>query len=182
MVNKMKEIVFAGYGGQGVLTVGLLISQMATYKGYHATWIPQYGSAMRGGTANCTVKFGQDCIYNPSQEEPDILLAMNNPSLVKFLPLVKSGGTVVVNSDLVDSALNTRDDINLVEVPCITMAKEIDHPLGANVVMAGAIVKLSGDFSEAEAVDGMNDMFRKKGKEKYEVMNTKALVSGYNYL
>ncbi len=178
----MKECIFAGFGGQGVLTVGLLISQMATFKDYHATWIPQYGSAMRGGTANCTVKFGEEYIYNPSQEEPDILLAMNNPSLVKFLPLVKSGGTIVVNSDLVDSKLNTRKDINLVEVPCMTLAKEIDHPRGANVIMAGAIVKLSGDFTEKEAIDGMNDMFRKKGKEKFQELNTKALSTGYNYI
>ena len=65
----MKEIVFAGAGGQGVLTSGLLISQIAVFKGHHATWIPQYGSAMRGGTANCTVKFGEEYVYNPSQEE-----------------------------------------------------------------------------------------------------------------
>ncbi len=178
----MKEIVFAGYGGQGVLTVGLLISQMAVFKGYHATWIPQYGSAMRGGTANCTIKFGKEYIYNPSQEEPDILLAMNKPSLVKFLPLVKSGGIVVINSDIVDSKLNNRDDIKLVEVPCITMANEINHLLGANIIMTGAIVKLSGDFTEQEAIDGMNDMFRKKGKDKYEEINVKALKIGYEYI
>ena len=80
----MNEIVFAGFGGQGVLTAGLIISHIAIEKGLNATWIPSYGSAMRGGTANCTVKFGDDIIYNPSQEEPDILLAMNTPSFIKF--------------------------------------------------------------------------------------------------
>lgn len=178
----MKEIVFAGYGGQGVLTVGLLISQMAIFKGYHATWIPQYGSAMRGGTANCTVKFGQDYIYNPSQEQPDVLLAMNKPSLLKFAPLVKEGGTVVINTDMVHSSLCPRKDLKLVEIPCIRLAKEIEHPLGANVIMAGAIVKLTGDFNEQEAIDGMNDMFRKKGKDKYEQLNVRALRKGYEYV
>lgn len=178
----MKEIVFAGAGGQGVLTSGLLISQIAVFKGHHATWIPQYGSAMRGGTANCTVKFGEEYVYNPSQEEPDILLAMNNPSFEKFLPLVKAGGTIIVNSDMVDSSVNTRDDINIVEVPCLTMAKDLNHPKGANIIMAGVIVKVSEDFTKEEALNGMNDMFRKKGKEKFEEMNTKAFKAGYNYI
>lgn len=178
----MKEIVFAGYGGQGVLTAGLLMSQMALFKGYHATWIPQYGSAMRGGTANCTVKFGEGRIYNPSQEEPDILLAMNTPSFKRFLPLVKPGGTVIVNSDMIDVSLNTRDDVKIVAIPCLTMAKELNHALGANIIMAGAIVKESGAFTEEEALNGMNDMFRKKGKEKYEGLNSAALKAGYSFI
>ena len=105
----MKEIVFAGFGGQGVLTAGLLMSQMALFKGYQATWMPQYGSAMRGGTANCTVKFGEGRIYNPSLDQPDIVLAMNISAFKQFIPLVKSGGTIVINSDMVDASLNTRD-------------------------------------------------------------------------
>lgn len=177
----MKEIVLAGFGGQGVLTAGLLISQMALFKGYQATWMPQYGSAMRGGTANCTVKFGEGRIYNPSLEEPDIVLAMNVPAFKQFIPLVKSGGTIVINSDMIDGALNTRDDIKVIEVPCMTMAQEIDHPKGANIIMAGVIVRESGDFTEEESLNGMNDMFRKKGKEKFEEANTKALKLGYSF-
>lgn len=177
----MKEIVFAGYGGQGVLTVGLLMSQMAIFKGYQATWIPQYGSAMRGGTANCTMKFGEGRVYNPSQEEPDILLAMNTASFKKFLPLVKSGGTVIANSDMIDVSLSDRDDVKIIAIPCGTIAKEMDHALGANIIMAGAIVKETGAFTEEEALSGMNDMFRKKGKEKYEALNSAALKAGYNF-
>ena len=85
----MKEIIFAGSGGQGVLTSGLIISDIAASEGIHVTWVPSYGSAMRGGTANCTVKYSNDgYIYNPSPEVPDLLLAMNEPSLIKFLPTV----------------------------------------------------------------------------------------------
>jgi len=173
----MKEIVFAGFGGQGVLTAGLLMSQMAIFKGYHATWSPQYGSAMRGGTANCTVKFGEDSI-----DEPDIVLAMNIPAFKQFIPVVKSGGTIVVNSDMVDTSLNTRDDIKIIEVPCMTIANELNHPKGANIVMAGVIVKESGYFTEEEALEGMNDMFRKKGKEKFEALNSAALKAGYSFI
>lgn len=81
----MKEIVFAGSGGQGVLTAGLIISDIAATEGINVTWVPSYGSAMRGGTANCTVKYCENTIYNPSQEQPDLLLAMNSPSFHKFL-------------------------------------------------------------------------------------------------
>lgn len=75
----MKEIIFAGSGGQGVLTSGLIISDIAASEGIHVTWVPSYDSAMRGGTANCTVKYSNDgYIYNPSPETPDLLLAMNH--------------------------------------------------------------------------------------------------------
>jgi 2-oxoglutarate ferredoxin oxidoreductase subunit gamma len=177
-----KEIIFAGSGGQGVLTVGLLMAEMALYKGLHATWIPQYGSAMRGGTANCTVKFSDSYIYNPSQEEADLLLAMNEPSLIKFLPHVKPGGTVVINSDMVDPIKCTRADVEIISVPCSSMAKELGHMLGANIIMAGVVVKATGEFSQEEALNGMNQVFRKKGKEKYETLNSNALRAGFGFV
>jgi 2-oxoglutarate ferredoxin oxidoreductase subunit gamma len=178
----MKEVVFAGLGGQGVLTAGLVISQIAVSKEMNATWIPQYGAAMRGGTANCTVKFGKGMVYNPAQEEPDILLAMNNPSFQKFAPIVKSGGTVIVDSSLVTCDTNMRDDIKVIAIPASEMALEIGHAKGANIVMAGIISKVSGDFTELEGVNGMNAMFNKKGKGKFEEMNTKAFKLGYNFI
>jgi len=177
----MKEIVFAGLGGQGVLTAGLLMAQMALFKGYKATWSPQYGSAMRGGTANCTVKFGAGKIYNPSLDQPDIVLAMNFTAYKQFVPLVKSGGTIVVNSDMVESSASDREDIKIIAVPCMSMAQEIGHAQGANIIMAGVIVRETGYFTQEEALSGMNDMFRKKGKEKYEEANTKALNLGYGF-
>ena len=178
----MKEILFAGLGGQGVLTSGLVIAQIAISKEMNATWIPQYGAAMRGGTANCTVKFGEGMIYNPSQEEPDILLAMNNPSFQKFVSMVKSGGTVIIDSSLVTCDTNVRDDIKVISVPSSEMALEIGHTRGANIIMAGVIAKVSEDFTEDEGVDGMNKMFNKKSKGKYEELNTKAFKLGYNFI
>ena len=178
----MKEVLFAGLGGQGVLTAGLVISQIAVSKGMNATWIPQYGAAMRGGTANCTVKFGEGMVYNPSQEEPDILLAMNNPSFQKFVGLVAPGGTVIIDSSLVTCDTNVRDDITIVSLPSSEMALEIGHAKGANIVMAGVVAKVSGEFTEEEGLDGMNKMFSKKGKGKFEALNTKAFKLGYNYI
>lgn len=178
----MKEIVFAGSGGQGILTSGLVISQIAIYKGLNATWMPSYGPAMRGGTANCTVKFGEGIIYNPAQEEPDILLAMNNPSFQKFIKIVAHGGIIVVDKDMVTCDTNERDDVKIISVPSATLAKEIGHRQGANIIMAGVILKATGDFTEEEGIKGMNEMFRKKGKEKYEEMNVKALKLGFNFI
>lgn len=178
----MKEAVFAGLGGQGVLTTGLVISQIAVSKGMNATWIPQYGAAMRGGTANCTVKFGEGMIYNPSQEEPNILLAMNNPSFKKFVEIVAPGGTVIIDSTTVTCDTDVRDDIKVISIPSSEMAKEMGHTKGANIIMAGLIAKVTGDFTEEEGISGMNDMFNKKGKGKFEELNTKAFRLGYNFI
>lgn len=178
----MKEVLFAGLGGQGVLTSGLVISQIAVSKEMNATWIPQYGAAMRGGTANCTVKFGEGMVYNPAQEEPNILLAMNNPSFQKFVAMVAPGGTVIIDSSLVTCDTNVRDDVRVIAVPSSEMALEIGHARGANIIMAGVIAKVTEDFTEDEGVDGMNMMFRKKGKSKFEELNTKAFKLGYNFI
>ena len=175
----MKEIVFAGSGGQGVLTCGLIFSDIAASKGLHVTWTPSYGSAMRGGTANCTVKYGEDDIYNPSQEEPHLLLAMNEPSFVKFLPMVAPGGTVVV-SDAYAVPENARGDVKIVVVPCFELAAQLNNPKGANIIMTGAITKLMGEFTAQEAVDAMNRMFEKKGKGKFAESNSAAFTAGFN--
>ena len=176
----MRELVFAGFGGQGVLTAGLIVSQIALYKGVNATWMPAYGAAQRGVTANCTVKYGNEKIYNVGQQKPDLVLAMNTPSFNKFVGMVKPGGTILVNADMMTGDTNVRDDINVVLVHCNQLADEVKNPKGANIVMIGAITKLLGDFTHDEGRDGMNDMFRKKGKSKFEALNTAAFEAGYN--
>lgn len=176
----MREIVYAGFGGQGVLTSGLVMSQVAVFKGQNATWVPSYGSAMRGGTANCTVKYGKDTIYNPTQESPDFLLAMNGPSFEAFYSIVKPGGTIVVNTDMVTCNLKVRDDVTVCKLPFNSLAHEIGQPRGANIIAAATIIKLADDFSLEDGIQGMNDMFRKKGKEKFEAANMKAFECGYN--
>lgn len=92
----MIEILFAGAGGQGVLTTGDIVVDVPISKGLKATWAPEYGLAMRGGDANCTVKFEEGKIYNPTRANPDILLAMNESSFDKFIETVEPGGTIVV--------------------------------------------------------------------------------------
>lgn len=177
----MKEIILGGSGGQGVLTAGTLIAEMAIYKGLNATWSPEYGSAMRGGTASCVVKFGEDRIFCTEKEEADILLAMNEETLTKFAHMIKENGVVIYNSDLVKMPDDFRDDVKKIPLPCITLAEEIKHKKGANIIMSGAIIRETGAFSLAEATNGMNEVFQKKGKERFKELNTKALEIGYNY-
>lgn len=179
----MKEILLGGLGGQGVLTAGIIISEVAIYQGMNATWSPEYGSAMRGGTANCTVKFGSERIYNPTKEAPDLLLAMNDVAFNQYLPLVKDGGIVVVNSDMVDvDDDQVPDNLEIVKVPCVSIADSISHPLGANIVMCGVIMRLLEVFTMQEATDGMNAMFKRQGKERFEEKNTEAFKRGFEFI
>lgn len=178
----MREVMFAGFGGQGVLTAGLILSQIALYSGYNATWMPSYGATMRGGTANCVVKFGEEMIYCPDVEKPDVLVAMNEPSFRKFVSEVAPGGYVVYNSDSIPAGdFCGRDDITCIPVPCLTLANRVRNGKGANIVMVAVVLKLLGEFSKQACIDGMNDMFRKKGKSKFEAGNTAAFNAGYDY-
>lgn len=174
----MKEIVCAGSGGQGVLTCGLILSDIAVSKGQNVTWCPSYGSAMRGGTANCTVKYGEDTVYNPQQEEPDVLVVMNNPSFEMFIKMVAPNGIAVVG-DMVTCDTDVRKDVRIVRVPCSAIAEELGNPRGANIVMTGAVIKAMGDFTSEEAVTAMNNMFAKKGKSKFEEANRRAFEAGF---
>ena len=160
----MKEIIFAGSGGQGVLTSGLIISDIAASEGIHVTWVPSYGSGY---------------IYNPSPETPDLLLAMNEPSLIKFLPTVAPGGTVLIG-DTVEIPEGARQDVTYVKVNCTEIATSLGNPKGANIVMTGAIIKLMGDFTHDAAVAAMNHMFAKKGKSKFNESNARAFDAGFN--
>lgn len=175
----MREVLFAGSGGQGVLTAGLVTAQIALYNRMKATWVPQYGAAQRGGTSNCTVKFDPFGVDNPGPEEPDLVMAMNIPSFNKFVRMVKPGGTILIDSDIVTCDTNVREDIRVVQVPAGTLAEELNNPKGANIIMVGAMVKIMGDFTKEDAINGMNDMFRKKGKSKFEAANVAAFEKGY---
>ncbi len=177
----MKEIIFAGLGGQGVLTVGLIAAEIANHRGDNVTWVPSYGSAMRGGMANCTVKYGKETIYNPSQESCDILLAMHEQVLVALGDKLSPNGILVYNSDAISQDKITRKDIKAYGVPCSSLANEIGNPRGANIIMTGFLLKISEDFTEEEGLNGMNAMFNRKGKAKFEEQNTIAFKKGFAY-
>jgi 2-oxoisovalerate ferredoxin oxidoreductase beta subunit len=143
----------AGFGGQGILLLGELLATMTMQSGLHATWLPSYGPEMRGGTANCSVVMSTREVGNPLVDHPDVLIAMNRPSLERFEGDVVPGGTVFFDSGLIDIS-GSRDDVRYVLLPATEIANELGSSKVANTVMLGALSEILG-FPEAIALNGM---------------------------
>ncbi|MHB0967192.1 MAG: 2-oxoacid:acceptor oxidoreductase family protein [Bellilinea sp.] len=133
------EIIFAGFGGQGVLFAGQVVAYAAMDNGLEVTWIPSYGPEMRGGTANCTVIVSDEEIGSPQVRYPAVVVAMNLPSLDKYEPLVKEGGYLIVNSSMVDRPV-TRKEIHSVMVPGNEIAEGLGDKKMTNMVLLGALL------------------------------------------
>ena len=171
----MTEIICAGFGGQGVLTTGLILAHSAMMLGKEITWYPSYGSEMRGGTANCTIKINEGMIASPVSKHPDIVCALNAPAIDKFESSLKPGGYLFVNSSLVGER-EYRSDIQVVKVPMTEIANEIGNPKGANLVMLGALAVRTGLFSIDDLDEQVTNYFAKKGK--INPKNSECLFAG----
>ncbi len=136
------EVFIAGFGGQGIMFAGQVLSYAAMDKGKEVTWIPSYGPEMRGGTANCTTVIADEEIGSPLVNNPPAVIVMNLPSLDKYEPMVKPGGVLVVNSTMVDREVK-REDITSVAIPCNDIAEEIGDRRLANMVATGALLELT---------------------------------------
>ena len=134
-----KEIIIAGFGGQGVLFAGQIIAYAAMDVGKEVTWIPSYGPEMRGGTANCTVVIADDEIGSPLVKNPPLAIALNLPSFDKYEETLASGGTLIVNQSMVDHGAK-REGINVILVPCNKIAEEIGNKKLLNMVAVGALL------------------------------------------
>ena len=134
-----EEVIVSGFGGQGALFAGQLLTYTGMDEGYHVTWIPSYGPEMRGGTANCTVILSDKEIGSPIIREPSICIVMNPPSMEKYEPLVRPGGLLIANSTLV-RLQSERQDIDVVYVPANRLAAELGNVKMANVVLLGAML------------------------------------------
>lgn len=133
------EITIAGFGGQGVLFAGQLLSYAAMDTGHEVTWIPSYGPEMRGGTANCTVIISDEEIGSPMVRYPQAVIAMNLPSLDKYEAMVKPGGVLVVNSSIIARGVS-RTDIKSLLVPGNDIAERIAGSKLTNMVLLGALL------------------------------------------
>jgi 2-oxoglutarate ferredoxin oxidoreductase subunit gamma len=134
-----EEVIVSGFGGQGALFAGQLLTYTGMDEGWHVTWIPSYGPEMRGGTAHCIVILSDDDIGSPIISQPTMCIVMNPPSMDKYDPLVKPGGLLVANSTLV-RARSKREDIECVYVPANELAAELGNVKMANVVLLGAML------------------------------------------
>lgn len=175
----MVRTTFAGFGGQGVLLMGYVLSHGAMLRGLNVTYLPAYGAEMRGGTANCTVTVSDEEIASPVASESDVLVAMNAPSLDKFEPSVSQGGTVLINSSLISRSVK-RQDVSEIRVDTVGLAREVGSERAANMVMLGALVAATGILSVEDAVKGMAKAT--EGKEKFFQLNKAAIERGAAFI
>jgi len=173
------KTIFAGFGGQGVLSMGLNLAQAAMLEGKNVTYLPSYGAEVRGGTANCTVAVSDEEIASPVASSPDFIIAMNQPSLIRFQNQIQSGGVLFINSSLIEAEI-LRGDIDIVRVPANSIAEKLGSPRSANMVMMGAFTKKSNIVSVSSVIEGLKSAL--KDKQKLIAINEKALMAGYDLL
>lgn len=176
---KKVKMVCAGFGGQGVLSVGQLIAMMAMNKNYLVSWMPSYGPEMRGGTANCHVVIDEHDVGSPIISDGIThLLAMNQPALNKFLPRVAPGGVIVANASMVKKD-ESRPDIQWVMVDFYQIAVESGNQRTQNMAALGSLVRQLEGFSESDGFDIIKEKFGDKNPEMVEV-NQKAYTLAYH--
>jgi len=171
-----EEIIIAGFGGQGVMSMGRLLTYSGMKEGDEVSWMPSYGPEMRGGTANCTVIISDIKIPSPLSSRPDTVIAMNLPSLEKFAPMVKSGGTVILNSSLIESEVK-RDDVKVIKIPANDIAIELGNSKVANMVMAGAYLAVRKIIEFDTLKESLKDVLPKR-RHNLIPLNEKAIDRG----
>lgn len=169
-------IRIAGFGGQGVVSAGILLAQAGIEEKKNVSWLPSYGPEMRGGTANCSVSITDGEVYSPIVSAPDTIIVMNEPSLPKFEPTLKPAGLLIINSSLVNSRPG-RTDIKTVYVPCNEIADKLGSPRVATLVALGAFCALTGAVTVESIVHAMNKVYKRAKPEMLE-LNHKALQAG----
>jgi len=174
-----KEIILSGFGGQGIMFAGQILTYAAMDAGKAVTWIPSYGPEMRGGTANCTVVIADEEIGSPVVKNPDLALVMNLPSLDKYEPLVKPGGWLVVNESMVDRTVR-RKDITAVAIPCNKIAEELGSPRLANMVAIGALMVGLDVLTLADLETALNNHMPGRHKQLLP-KNVEALKKGAEF-
>jgi 2-oxoglutarate ferredoxin oxidoreductase subunit gamma len=173
-----KEIIVAGFGGQGVLFAGQVLAYAAMDLGKEVTWIPSYGPEMRGGTANCTVVIADEEIGSPLVQFPPLAIALNLPSFDKYEAEMQTGGVLVVNSSMVDRGAK-RDDITTILVPANEIAEEIGDKKLTNMVTVGALLPFLPEIT-LEAVEAALKAHLPERHHKLLPSNYAALQRGYD--
>lgn len=177
MEDTVEEIIMAGFGGQGILFLGKILAELGMKAGRFVSWIPSYGPEMRGGTANCAVVLSDAPISSPLVNEPDAVLAMNRPSVARFISKLKAGGVIIYNSTLIEGE-KFREDIRVIKVPATEVADELSNPRVANLVMAGAYARMSKIIRYQEAVNVLPTLIPAKRKELAQI-NLTAFTRGF---
>lgn len=173
------QILFAGFGGQGILFSGKFLAYNGLIAEKHVSWLPSYGPEMRGGTANCSVIISDTPVGSPIITNPDMLIVMNNPSLDKYEDAVVPGGKIFVDSSLIERKVK-RTDVDVFYVPATSLAAEKGLDSLANMILVGKLIKESGivDFTYVDAV--LDKIVSAKHLDLKQ-FNHQALQLGYDY-
>lgn len=146
-----KQFLFSGFGGQGILFSGKFMAYKGLIDGKNVSWLPSYGPEMRGGTASCSVIVSDEPVGSPIVSKPDVLIAMNLPSLDKYESTVAPGGMIFLDSSLIERKVE-RDDVSVFYIPATRLAGENGMPTLANMIIVGKVLKELDDFAK-ESVD-----------------------------
>jgi len=172
-----EEIVSAGFGGQGIMLLGKLLSLCAMREEKNVTWMPSYGAEVRGGTAHSMVIISDTKIASPVVKQPTTCIVMNRPSFIKFKDRMKKGGLLIINSSLVKDRFNG-SGIKVFRVPATEIANRLGNMKVANVVIMGAYLRKRGAVSLKTAISCLKYTFRSKSREIIE-LNERALKKGW---
>ena len=174
-----KEYLFSGFGGQGILFSGKFIANKGLMEDKNVSWLPSYGPEMRGGTASCSVIVSDGAVGSPIVSSPDILIAMNLPSLDKYEKSVKAGGIIVLDSSLIERKVE-REDVTVYYVPATKMASDNGIPTLANMIIAGKVLNVIGEFNEESVTATLKKIISAKRADMFD-MNLKALKLGAEF-
>lgn len=170
------QFVIAGFGGQGIMLMGQILAKAAMEEDKNVSWLPSYGPEMRGGEANCSVVINTEAIGSPLINEPQVVVAMNLPSMQKFEQSIAKGGLLLYNCSIIE-AKPKRDDIKVISVPCNQIAKDLKNEKVANMVMLGALLGATKVVSIDSVMNALADML---GKNRAHLLplNNVALEKG----
>lgn len=172
----LEEIIIAGFGGQGVMSMGQLIAYAGMLEGKGVSWLPSYGPEQRGGTANCAVVISNEQVGSPLVTRPSTAIVLNNPSFDKFEPLVRPGGLLMINSSLVTKN-SGRSDIEMIELSATDMAADLGNSRVATMILLGAFIERTKVVSCKSVIHSLKKVLSEDKHHLMEV-NKQALNKG----
>ena len=187
------RIKVAGFGGQGVLMLGEVLAEAGLESGYEVSWLPSYGPEMRSGTSNCHVRISNHPIDSPLVSRPNVLLALNEPSLRKFLPSVEAGGVILYNGTALPADCG-RPEVRVIVKPFAQLADELGSSKAANIVMLGALLEATSLLDEEQVTGALRRLVKsdrwfqidvaalERGREEVRKSGESLAPAGEDYL
>ena len=173
------NILLSGFGGQGILFAGKFLAYKGLNEDKHVSWLPSYGPEMRGGTASCSVIISDEPVGSPIVSNPDVLVAMNLPSLDKFEDAVVPGGMIFADSTLIERKVK-RDDVTVYYIPATKLAGDNGMPTLANMIITGKILKALDEFKEESVMGALKKVISAKRADMLDT-NLKAMQIGADF-